>query len=370
MLKFGEPTTLPASSASETLPERHQSWLKQVAAAMIPVESAATCSACAMCKTDSTTTADLALFSPSTKCCTYYPALRNFSVGAIFRDSRCSPQATEELKLRVRARSAVSPLGVLPLPSWSARYNSVSKELFGKSEVLLCSYYDKGAQGANCTIWRYRSPVCATWFCKHVRGATGQRFWSDVKRFLEVCEEVVALSVALHLGITPSILAQLVREPSSLNTQASELDGSFLDSQYRAQWGEWQHREIEFFEACAELADRTAAADVLRLGGVQLETLAGALGESYSSIVKAGALGQLRRATFSVSPAGEGKYVVGALNSYDPLLVTRDVVEVLAYFDGTPTAQVRARIEDECGLSLDDALLRRLVDFGLLTETA
>jgi hypothetical protein len=42
------------------------------------------------------------------------------------------------------------------------------------------------------------------------------------------------------------------------------------------------------------------------------------------------------------------------------------LLELLPYFDGRPTKDVLAAIEDERGVSLDPALVRKMVDFGLL----
>lgn len=42
--------------------------------------------------------------------------------------------------------------------------------------------------GGRCGIWKHRKGVCATWFCKHSRGATGRRFWAMLDQLLATVE--------------------------------------------------------------------------------------------------------------------------------------------------------------------------------------
>jgi hypothetical protein len=47
--------------------------------------------------------------------------------------------------------------------------------------------------------------------------------------------------------------------------------------------------------------------------------------------------------------------------------VPAEVLELLAYFDGRPTSEALAAICKEKGICLDAALVRKMVDFELLT---
>jgi len=58
------------------------------------------------------------------------------------------------------------------------------------------------------------------------------------------------------------------------------------------------------------------------------------------------------------------------LNTYsvfDPIDVPNLVMALLHRFDGRPTAEVLETIAGETGIGLDPALVRKLVDFGVLT---
>jgi hypothetical protein len=50
----------------------------------------------------------------------------------------------------------------------------------------------------------------------------------------------------------------------------------------------------------------------------------------------------------------------------DPLDAPESVLQLLQYFDGRPTADALALIAAERGVTLDAALVRKLVDFKLL----
>ena len=56
-------------------------------------------------------------------------------------------------------------------------------------------------------------------------------------------------------------------------------------------------------------------------------------------------------------------------NPYDPLELPRLLVEVLGYFDGSPTREALARIRAERDINVQPSLVRRLVDFGVLVAS-
>jgi hypothetical protein len=57
---------------------------------------------------------------------------------------------------------------------------------------------------------------------------------------------------------------------------------------------------------------------------------------------------------------------VKTYSDFDPLDVPNAVMELLQYFDGRPVVDALAAIADERGVSLDAALVRKMVDFKLL----
>jgi hypothetical protein len=57
---------------------------------------------------------------------------------------------------------------------------------------------------------------------------------------------------------------------------------------------------------------------------------------------------------------------VSSYSPFDALDVSKPLLAVLPYFDGRPTEEVRQAILEQEGKSLDDALIRHLVDFRVL----
>jgi hypothetical protein len=55
-------------------------------------------------------------------------------------------------------------------------------------------------------------------------------------------------------------------------------------------------------------------------------------------------------------------------SNYDPMTLSQRLLRVLGYFDGRPTAVVRQAILEQEQLRLSDALLHRLVDYGVLVS--
>jgi hypothetical protein len=59
---------------------------------------------------------------------------------------------------------------------------------------------------------------------------------------------------------------------------------------------------------------------------------------------------------------------VVAYSPFDPLEVPLELIGLLVHFDGSPVEEARRAIEQRHGVVLDDALVRKLVDFGILVD--
>lgn len=130
----------------------------------------------------------MSFFDPQVKCCTYLPELPNFLVGRILADedpALAVGRATVEKRLQ--AGVAVTPLGLDRTPFYDLLYQHADTA-FGRSHTLRCPHYIE--EGGLCGIWQHRNSVCATWFCKHVRGAMGFRFWKE-EEFYQQCAHLV-----------------------------------------------------------------------------------------------------------------------------------------------------------------------------------
>jgi hypothetical protein len=339
----------------------------------LPHESVATCEDCAMQSNGAAEASGAFVFAAETKCCTYVPNLPNFLVGRVLDDAdpALAPgRATVEQ--RIAARVGVTPLGLAQPPVHQLLYSSGGLQGFGRAKVLRCPHYRADAGGA-CGIWRHRNGICSTWFCKHVRGATGQRFWHSIEQLLTVVERELSRWCLLEIGVDAEVLARLLprgsdRGAGRASLDAAALDGTADDRAYRDTWGAWHGRERDLFSQAAALVNALGWTDVVRIGGASVDVLARVTVDAYRRHGADGVPARLAVAPLQTVVTGRERIHVVTYSPYDPLELPRLLVDVLPYFDGRPTAEALSRIRRERGINVEPDLVRRLVDFGVLIE--
>jgi hypothetical protein len=352
------------------LPGLYAAWIADILGGPIPSESEATCSACAMRPGSECDGAEADFFHADTKCCTYLPELPNFLVGRILADEDPSLSAGKRsVEARLGAGLAVTPLGLGVPPVHRLLYQRSMREGFGRSRALRCPHYVEET-GGSCGIWRHRNGVCATWFCKHVRGAVGARFWRQLAQLLGGIEWALARSCVLELGLDAEALEALLvprgapEEPGHLT--ACETDGIADPAASRRLWGDWWGREREFYDRCARLVNRLRWDAVASIAGPDVRALARVAGHGYHALTSQAVAARLVPGPLRVTPIGPEATRVTTYRPYDPLAVPNTVLKVLSYFDGRPTGEVLRRIREATGITLPRALVRKLTDFEIL----
>lgn len=358
-------------TSSEPLPPLYEKWIDDLVGGAIPRESRATCDSCAMCTggKEQEPGARTYFFDPVIKCCTWVPTLQNFLVGRILSDADPAAQfGRATVEKRIADGIGVSPLGLAPPPVFSLMYQN-SSDSFGRSCTLSCPHYIK--DGGRCGIWRNRNSTCTTWFCKHVRGEVGFTFWRDsLHHVLQTVERALARWCLLELKFDDQALRHLVGTEDWADDPAT-VTGASLDNRvdrkaYARIWGKWLGREQEFFCRCAELVRPLSWADALAIGGPQARVYARLTQEAYGQLISDEVPSPLQVGPFHLVQIENAMTRVNTYSVYDPLDVPQAVMELLHYFDGRPTERALAAIADERGVSLDPALVRKLVDFKLL----
>jgi Fe-S-cluster containining protein len=355
---------------SEPLPGLYAQWITEFLGGTIPRESRATCNACAMCAREGQESASASyFFDPVVKCCSYVPDLHNFLVGRILSDTDLAAQlGRATVERRIQDAVGVTPLGLQQPPVYARLYGSSSKA-FGRSRALRCPHYVE--DGNRCGIWRNRESTCATWFCKHVRGDLGYRFWRDsLHPLLRAVETDLAHWCVLELELGDEALRQLVAS-GDWTSEAQAITGDSLDNRvdqkvYARMWGEWRGRQYEFYCRCGELVSTLTWADVLAICGPNTRAYARLTQESYRGLISDDIPSNLCVGRFEVLQVQRAVTRVNTYNDFDPLDVPNTVMELLQYFDGRPVVDALAAIADERGVSLDAALIRKMVDFKLL----
>ncbi len=305
-------------------------------------------------------------FDPDARCCTFQPHVWNFLAGAALLD-RSAAGAVARASVLARLDSAGgTPLG-LPRSRRHAALSELGGSAFGRARSLTCPHYV--VDGSLCGIWQHRESTCATWFCKHEHGAVAKRFWDRLHALLRIAEESVARHAVLELDLGPEALAALQPLPNEESTglTAMELDETRDLEHERRVWGRWAGREAAFYEEAARLAARLGWAEVVQLGGSELALASTLLRAAHAELLGEAPPAHLRLNQYSVAPgADDGTVRLGAYSGLDPLEVPLRLLGCLHYFDGRPTAEAVAAIEEAQGLTLEPALVRRLYEFGVL----
>jgi Fe-S-cluster containining protein len=218
-------------------PPFYSHWLKARLPGSI-TERLATCDNCAML-TPSGLTRDPGPFNADLKCCTYFPFIPNFALGALLSEG-----AHAELRLNTAAQQGLLlPLGLFASPEHENLAKKFGAKGFGRRQELLCPFFDSAESG--CSIWMYRPGVCASYFCKSERGAEGLEFWQAIESYLNHFEWSLANETLLRLGFTNDDLelseAAMLAEP-----------GEERAAMIHVAWAEWANRKVEFLKSCTD----------------------------------------------------------------------------------------------------------------------
>jgi hypothetical protein len=344
------------------LPALYRNLLPPALSAEVPPERKATCDNCSMCPNSCDNLAEPSsverLFNADTKCCTFYPRLPNYLVGAILSDSDpAMAEGRRRITERIASRVGVVPQWLRPPAKYDLLYQS-ARGAFGRSIALRCPYYAE--EGGSCTIWPYREAVCSTYFCKYVAGADGQKMWTAIKIYLSMIER--QLSRWALLQISPDLLYEApnfdepVRGTGTLNLQ--DLDESPL-ADYSAYWQDFEGHETSLYRSCYEAVRGLSAADVERLLGLDGTVQLNALERRYEAAQEPRLPSQPRlNPSAIIKHLPDGTIGVGAYSEFDALALPKEALPMLMEFRGNEEVEeVRRRLRDTTGNDFDEDLL-------------
>jgi len=307
-------------------------------------------------------------FQPTTKCCTFLPELHNFLVGNALDDADGLPAGTASLERRIDAGVAVTPLGLGRSRSYMLVYDDGGNLVFGRARGLRCPHYIED-QGGLCGVWKHRDSSCATWFCKHTRGASGQALWQAIQRVLRIAEGDLAWWCVRELGLDATSvrhLLELQARTKKPRTNASEIDGNAEDIEREKLWGPWRGREREFFRKCGEKVRVLAWSDVVEICGPSLGLAVDVMHSLVKGTKVPGLPERLALKQFMVTALRDEQATITTYSPYDPLLVPAALLELLDAFDGRATNEVLDGLARDHNVELEPAFVQRLIDFGIL----
>lgn len=361
--------------SSTPLPDLYAKWMEDALGSELPAEPRATCHDCVMCK-GAAQPAEVAReirFSPNSKCCTYVPLVPNYLVGQILQDHSDEAQfGRTQLLERLKQRVGATPVGMV-VDAHSARIfdRLVEKDQFGRDDSFRCPYYNP--DGGLCGIWRHRNAVCSTWFCKHERGAIGRRFWLSVSRLLQHVERELATYCVFKLGVDQSAVNELFyadgqqRSLKDMHAYLEDDKGRMDHAVARLLWGQWYDKEETFYGACADLVGDLPWSSVLHIVGTQTSVLTHHARQAFEPLRTRRVDEVLCMSTFTIEPASaDAVFIENEYTKFDPLRISRAVLDALPAFDGRPTIEVMQELGRDKGVVIEPSLLHTLIDHQAL----
>lgn len=347
------------------LPPLYTAWMERLLPGPVPEETGATCGDCVMLPREGDRLVGDLHFHPGAKCCSYFPTLPNFLVGQILA-GETADAGRETARALLCAGSGVTPLGLDRPPRYAILYDRSAG--FGRTPSLVCPYYIN-ADGGLCAIWQHRNGVCATWFCKHVRGAVGEAFWQALQQLLSRIETDLAWWAAVQVDPGAEALGELLAartRASRALLSAEEIEGASVPGGYARVWGDWLGREEEFYGECARRVAALSWEEVVAACHPAVPALARLVRNAYDRLASSEVPERLRMGPFRIIRNEGSRALAHCYREYDPLSLSRTLLQILPEFDGRPTEEVLAELPAKHGAGLSAALVRKLVDFQVL----
>jgi hypothetical protein len=333
-----------------------------------PREEKATCQTCAMLAPPGVTPSrDRQYFRPDTKCCTYHPMLPNYLVGAALSDPR--PEMDEgrrRLRARIASRVSVSPRWVSAPRKMDTILKSSWVNIMGRSLVLRCPLYS--AEHGGCTIWPHWDSVCASFFCKYMKAADGEALWRAVRNYLSYVERRLAIAAAR------AVLPGRPEEPDPHGPMTIEdlEDRPPSEESYAELWGDQVGREEEHYIRCHEWVGALSRGEFERIvQDAELERRMARLEQTWETLQHPTLPETLVRSPdLQIKQTDEG-VLVRAYSPYEPLLLTKDLFDLVLAFDGKETvAELVARMKREADLEIPEDMLLSLYQYRVLVTPA
>jgi Fe-S-cluster containining protein len=351
------------------VPATYHRFLPAFFDAPVQEERHATCSDCAMCAPAGVTPDSGTYFAPSTKCCTYHPALPNYAVGGLLLDeSDDGREGRRRIAEKITHRVGVTPFGIQAPPRVRFLMDH-GKAGFGRATSLVCPFLDQEQRA--CTVWAHREAECATWFCKHNNGLDGRIFWSALRDYLSEIQRVLSFHALRELGYGAAQILGGTPSPSELDAWQMD-DRPPPDGQYRAMWKHWMDREADLYASAYQIVSDLDRPAFERIAGLRHDLLVDALAMAHRAITSPTLPDPLiKNPALRVDRTLDDGYVVTMYSTFDPTRLRKSVFELLDHFDGKrPTAAVRAAIQAQTGLSVSDSFLTRLYQHRILIDPA
>ena len=349
------------------IPDLYRHFLSGFFENAIPEETAAECFDCSMVSNDGGILKRGGVFSLKTKCCTHYPNLSNYLIGALLNSKVPGlEEGRQRIKTKIRRRIGVEPQGILRPPKYDLLIKR-APHAFGQSKTLICPYYE-GKEG-KCTIWPFRNATCSTWFCKYNAGEEGMRFWSSLKRYLKHVEMTLVQLSLYKMGLD---LEKVIFTDSSYDVlKAQELDELPPDPvAYEAIWDKWVGHEEDFYINSFSLIIALNREDFEQITGITQKILLDDLSKKHRNLSNPKLPNRLKRnPKLEVEKLAENRYALIGYSPLDPIEVPKKVYDILDFFDGKKNNDEVCRlVHQDMHIEPAEDLLYSLYQFRILVD--
>lgn len=204
------------------------------------------------------------------KCCTFWPFLPNYTIGYILKQKSESYQNAQVfLRRMIKEKRFALPIGLVAPPWYQKEFLDNKDKIFGKSEKMLCPYYQTATQ--SCGIWRFRGSVCTSFYCKSSYAQKGQLFWKHLEDYLSYLEMALAEEVLVYHDYSPRELSEqldfLNIDPDQMNLKKLLGQKSLPIPQAKKLWKHYWQKEEEFYIKAAEFVDELPLKQIKEIQG-------------------------------------------------------------------------------------------------------
>lgn len=326
-----------------SLPASYARWLEALIGAPVPIETRATCHACAQCVPRMPASQ---AFRPDVRCCTYIPRLPNYAIGRLLAEEANADTAEglASVRRRLAGGEAIDPLGLEVTQVDLAAYDRLlANDAFGRDPDVTCPHLLKDGR---CGVWRHRNGVCATWFCRHDRGAVGDAFWDAAQKWLTALEHRVGLWAAEVVFFA----GRRTVDPEALT---------------RGDWGGWNIDRETFYRATAVAVDGLDWTGVARVAGDRLDDEAQAVRAAFEPMRRPEYPRRFEVSPLQILDEEGGVARVQGYSDTDWVEVPSALLPMLEALDGARLVDIREALAKR-HIPIEPGTLEALVDQEVL----
>ena len=343
----------------QDLPDLYRKFLPDLFEQTIPVETLATCNDCAMClKAGQAPLPNVDYFKPDVKCCSYFPKLPNYLVGALLSDKNpAMDEGRKRIREKIHKRIGITQQAVDVPKKYSVLMKLGGTKSFGKNSALLCPYFVN--EGGLCSIYKFRDSMCSTYFCKSVAGKQGLKFWDVFHSYLNQIQDTLSWYALDSLNCDVRSIWEYVNNRQNDDLTPEDLDEIPADEEmYHDLWRDWFGREEEFYRDCYRVIDSLTKEEFERQAGIIHKISLKRLEDAKNNVVSPKIPPVLiMNPDLKAFETQDGKVTIKTNVGF--YTIQKNLLEVICLFDGVKTiSEIQKMVREKYGAELNEDYIR------------